>query len=205
MKFAIAPEHRRYFEQHGAIELEGLLAPEKLEALRVETAAIDPVNGRDLWRKNQKIRSIVTSRAFGEIIWQFCDFRPVLLGFDQLFGSSTNSEYQAFIQNPHSLDDFCHFQGVKASLILCLRGENSLDATFDGLPSNPGAGVVYHSEYPIPFHLMKEGRYLMIVYTHDKTVVKRNSEDFLSTASFSDVGYNNGDRMNHKINPILVK
>ncbi len=205
MKFAIAPEHRRFFEQNGAIELEELLPSDKLETLRSETASIDPVNGRDLWRKNQNARSIVTSRAFAELIWQFCDFRPVLLGFDQVFGPSIDLNCQTFLQNAHSLEEFCHLQGVKASLLLCLWGEDSLDSTFNGLPSKPGAGVVYDREFRIPFPLMKKGRYLMIVYVHDKVVVTRNPVDFLSTASFSDVGYNYGDRLNHKINPILVK
>ena len=136
MKFAVAKEHRDFFENNKGIEFEQILSQNEIDLFNNEitqsltrrlsvsgSKAFDEnpktlfETGRDLWRDSAIIKKIICHRKLGELVYQLVGEKPIRLGYDQYYPTidttSGNSvgKYTNFIQNPASLKEISSLQG----------------------------------------------------------------------------------------------
>lgn len=157
IKFALAKEHRLYFEKNQMLEVEGVLTPLQIqqlkfaiersvaqaaflnESLKKLPAAAKPfMAGRDLWRNDNLIKKIVFDRDLAKIAADLMGVRFLRLGYDQYFpnpaqGSgltlqnSSPSPYEEFLKVPATLEEISCIQGMECGLMICL-GSNEQSA-----------------------------------------------------------------------------
>ncbi|MBA3721837.1 MAG: hypothetical protein H0W88_05495 [Parachlamydiaceae bacterium] len=148
MKFAIAKEHRDFFNKHGGVEFDNFLTPEQVnqfnsaidlalsQRLDVEVEKLRKVNseqlfinGRDLWRLNTDLRKLVSQPRLAEIASELIESKPLRLGYDQLFparhsanwsNTTANQVYSNFLLQSTSLEQISCLQGVLCGVMLCL-------------------------------------------------------------------------------------
>ncbi|NGX42429.1 MAG: hypothetical protein K940chlam7_00709 [Chlamydiae bacterium] len=173
--------------------------------------------GRDLWRDSSDVKKITCQRRFGEIAYQLIDKKPLRLGYDQYLppisksASQIQSTYADFLQTPASLEEISSLRGLACGWLLCLSAgaeplSFSSDEKFD-FPIVPGNAVFLSPKAKIDFPkalLNSELSYYMIVYTSAKGVYIANEGDTHPRA-WKKLGYNIGDRLSDKLNPIIYR
>lgn len=148
MKFAIAKEHRDFFQKQGIIEFEDFLSSDQLKlfnqavdqalaerlSMPVERLKLLPsesffAQGRDLSRANEVLRKYVCQARFAEIASELIEKKPLRLGYDQLFPARYQAKfgpeqkqkvYTQFIEQTTDLETISCLQGVVCGLMLCL-------------------------------------------------------------------------------------
>ncbi|WP_068469058.1 hypothetical protein [Candidatus Protochlamydia phocaeensis] len=148
MKFAIAKEHKNFFQKQGMIEFEGFISSDQLalfnqaidqalesrmdipaERLRLQSSENLFLQGRDLWRANESLRKLVCQPRLAEIASELIEKKPLRLGYDQLFParyqekfspSPQQRTYAQFLAQTTNLETISSLQGVACGLMLCL-------------------------------------------------------------------------------------
>ncbi len=229
MRFAVAREHRDFFNKQGTVEFEGLLNAKQLVelvaavdstlALRLNIQASELslqssnalfMAGRDLWRANNAVKKIVMQRQFAELAIELIHKKTLRLGYDQFFPDGAVAVLPGDSQN---LLEISCLQGVQCGLMLCLRGaltpvEPVEPVEEDCTPSplfsrQAGSGVFFNPEAPLNFQ-RSVGQYLMIVYTSTSSVYLCKRTDPHANA-LKQYGYAFGDKLNDKCNPIVYR
>ncbi|SPJ31602.1 phytanoyl-CoA dioxygenase family protein [Candidatus Protochlamydia amoebophila] len=153
MKFAIAKEHRDFFQKNGLIEFEDFLSEEQVstvnraidrvltERLKVTPQRLKLLSsecvfsqGRDLWRSNEELKKIVCQPKFAEIASELIEKKPLRLGYDQLFpahyqtkfSSKQQRIYAQFLEQTLSLESISGVSGVLCGLMICLGEKGEL-------------------------------------------------------------------------------
>lgn len=234
-KFAIASEHRDFFNKQHSIELEELLNAKQLQRL---TSAIDTalalrlklrvselpkapetlfMAGRDLWRGSDVIKNIVTQRQFSQIAAELTGQRMLRLGYDQFFSEPLRSSIltqamsKTLFPHPQTLTEISSLQGVQCGLMLCLRGEASEEeeASSPLFSKQAGSGVFFNPQTPFLFQPNAENTNSLRQYL--MIVYVSNSSVYLCNHSDPQVhalkqyGYVFGDKLNDKRNPIVYR
>lgn len=233
MKFAIASEHRDFFSKNGYIEFDALLTSEQLDKLNqdikqalvnrlklinhssLERYSADDlyVHGRDLWRTIPAIKKIVCNASLAEIAWEFCQERPLRIGYDQWLPAQKKEwpgipnkpgPYQHLLTATDTIASLSCIQGVTSALVICLTGKAEEEPS--GIfPTTPGHGIYLAVEHPVDFSLMsKECDYLLITYAIRKSVYVLNQNDPLCH-DFKQWGYTFSDALTDKLNPIILR
>lgn len=230
MKFAVAREHREFFEKNQVIEFEELIQEEQLKELKkaIQDAVksrfhgkrgiqLSPeqlyMAGRDLWRVSPVVKSIITHRRLAEIAAELSDQRILRLGYDQLLpglsGQSQQSHeesYAKLLLEPHRLTEISCVQGIACGLILCLQAPES-SADSEGLPLQSGSGVFVSPQALIDFPALSRldgALYLLIVYTQATAVYVPCKAD-PHVHDLKEIGYVFGDKLLDKRNPIIFR
>ncbi len=176
MKFAVAPEQKSFFEHNHYIEIEGLLNLSQLELIKAQR---NSTSKRDIWRNNTEIKKIITSRALGELLFEFTDVKPIRLAYD---------EYLSTNQADATLEQIGSIQGVIGGIIFNLE--------------EPGNALIVSSDYPVPFHTLKS-HYLVAYCQKNSVYVLRTNDPH--THALKQLGYSHGDRLNDKQHPIIFR
>ena len=147
MKFAIAKEHRDFFNKHHAVELEGFFSTEQIQSLKSSLDATLAARlkisvrelktqhpealfaaGRDVWRTNEAVQKFVTQKNLAEIASELTNSQVMRLGMDQYFLTLNNKIYQAedpaynqLIHFPHHLEEITCLQGALCGLMIALE------------------------------------------------------------------------------------
>lgn len=149
MKYAVASEHRDFFQKNGAIEFEGLFSQEQLDRLdssinqvlqarlKIDASKLEKESsekqfyaGRDLWRDSPTLKKIITHSMVAEIASELIQYKPLRLGYDQYFPSvqrigkfSTGEPhaYAKLIDKEKSLNDISSLQGILCGLMICTK------------------------------------------------------------------------------------
>lgn len=245
MKLAISPEQRHFFRKHRKLELEGLLSTEQLKKInsslegvigkrlnvRPDRAFLEPPGriytaGRDVWRSEDVLKKLVLNSQFAELASELIEFKPLRIGFDQLYPSlpvearpmDHSDPYRETLLRPQNLKELSCIQGVLCALAICLVGSESpvLAEDSEGVatPSAPvifpnvaGNGVIFDPQTTIDFRsiLQKEPhRYLLITYTQATSLYFLQETDPL-THEMKRLGYVFGDRLSDKLHPIVYR
>jgi len=221
MKYAIGNEQRFSLETQRFLEVGPFLSEDQAnhllaeaESVCVERLKINPKDlywtpnfqlleaGRDVWRKGESLKSLVIGRKLSELSADVFERKYLRLGMDQFLAPSDNKCDQLF--ENQTLDKFFPFQGTTCAVLICLKGLEPAEgqALFCG---RTGHAVFLMSDCVIPLDLLQQRhgeRYLLIVYTAENTVYIHQETDPL-TYSLKYLGYNFGDRLNDKLNPIV--
>ncbi len=231
MKFTISPEQKRFFDRLQILEVEGILSDQQFSMLKKaveQTLAlrlhIDPLRlnrataqqlfsaGRDLWRSHPEIKKIAASQAFGNVLYELLDVRPIRLGFDQILPSeravlpeaAEPSLYADLLRYNTTLEQISSIQGIAGAMIICLEAPSVVQ---EGWPSVPGSAVFVSSKAILPFSSLRQHQgalYYVAVFCKDRSVYAMNPLD-PHTHSLKQAGYNPGDRLNEKFNPTIFR
>jgi hypothetical protein len=229
MYFAVDGTHRDFFRKHRWIEFEGLLSSPRLATLEKEIEAVLSqrlkmdekektvlsdyaafMAGRDLWRGSQPIKKQLVNKNFAEIASEIIEHKPLRMGYDQLLpvaegGLKGDNAYTKFLQKTPTLQEISPIQGVLCGLILCLKSAASNGQSSTLFTPTAGNGVVFAPDFPIPFHELKARAgcvYLLIVYV-DAKAVYTHLEGVPHASDFKKIGYNLGDRLTDRLNPLV--
>lgn len=147
MKYAVASEHRDFYQKQHAIEFESLLSSEHLRQLiaaddtvLAERLGVKPEDvknqashklfmaGRDIWRSDEYLKRFIVHSHLSEIASELIEQKPLRLGYVQFFPGpprrlnphSQPDPYAQFLQHQHSLKEVSCLQTVLCGLMLCL-------------------------------------------------------------------------------------
>lgn len=235
MKLATDKSHRDYFYKNGTIEFESLISTEQVQELneginRVLSKSLSLskdkierreskdlfLQGRDLFRKDEKIKKIVLNRHLAEIAVELMEVRSLRIGYDQLLigkmyspirVEKTANPYEDYLNNSGSLQDKSCLTPLICGLILCLEPAHSIEIPPSFLPKSAGSGVFFKPELSFDLSFLNHaegGRYLLITYADPRTVYILNDQDPL-THAYKHLGHVFGDRINDKFNPLVYK
>lgn len=179
-------------------------------------------NGRDLWRELPGLKKTIFDLSLVEVAWELCQEKPIRIAFDQLLPKNSihmpldkDEPYHQFMAVNKPLAEFSSIQGTLCALIICInestngkealpqREPESLGSLI--LPEKAGNGIYISAELPIDFSKINTySDYLMIAYARQKSVLISNENDPLGYLH-RQWGYNYGDALKDKLNPILLR
>jgi hypothetical protein len=227
MKFAPAKEHRAFYAQHGWVEFEGLIESEEVEKINHE---IDQIlyrrmemtekfiakapaqevfmHGHDLWRESLPLQRLCCRRSHAQISVDLFGTPLIRLGSDQLFPGAWKSSSEA----PLSLLALSSFQDVIGGIVFCLRGgyhhdRGQIPRPITPYPCAPGNAIFFPGHIPLELSTLlaaREDRYLMVVYTPQKTLYLRREEDPHNHA-LKRIGYGFGDHLDNERHPMILR
>ncbi|KIC77211.1 hypothetical protein DB41_CR00050 [Neochlamydia sp. TUME1] len=231
MKLATDKSHRDYFYKHGTIEFDGLFPLEQIQQLNTAIDGLLSLTfkniapqsqntenvflcGRDLYRKDERIKKQVLNRRLAEIAQELMEARGLRIGYDQLLvGQSgqanvnTDALYNQFLQSVGSLQDKSCVQPLVCGLVICLQPSSSLEIPPVILPQTLGNGVFFKPDLPLDLSYLSHaqgGRYLMIAYAKPRSIYVLNDKD-PHTHSLKHRGYVFGDRLSDKLNSLIIR
>lgn len=158
MRFALAREHRDFFNAHHLIQFEGMIPPNELEELngyidkalsdRLKIASYQLKNqqghrlfdvGRDLWRVNMSLRKIVLDPQLAKIAGELVRRRDLRIGYDQYlpgfspYLTQQDQKYTKLLNESHPLDQSSCVSQVACGLLICLSA--SEEKVIESLPA----------------------------------------------------------------------
>lgn len=159
MKYAIASEHRDFFQKNGAIEFDELFNEEQLSQLmasipqtlqarlKVSPDKFEKIStekqfyaGRDLWRDSPVLKKLITHNRLAEIASELVQYKPLRLGYDQYYPPVPSSKimmaeerqgYSDLMGKEISLNEISSLQGILCGLMICLEGNNTTEPAAD--------------------------------------------------------------------------
>jgi hypothetical protein len=158
MKFAIAKEHRDFFQKKGMIEFEELLPTDQLallnrtidealsnrldkpqEHMKMQLSEALFLEGRDLWRSNEQLRKLVCQPRLAQIASELIEKKALRLGYTQFFPSNYEVQYDRdykgiyrhFIQQNIDLQSVSCLENVACGLMLCLSKPDQVKPVAD--------------------------------------------------------------------------
>lgn len=236
MKFAVGPMQKSFFERHGYIGFEEMLQPSKLDELIKETqkvllmrsaarsledlSSLAPERlfayGRDLWRDSSMIKQRLGAKSQAAFAAELFSTKSLRLGFDQLFIAPARpsqeepkkGSWQAFMNEPRSLSEWCSFTAPAGAVIFCLGkidGSESAPLPEPWPQAKGDALFISKSLYLDLPALMQPGRfdYLMLCYTQPICLYTPNSFD-PNDSLMKKMGYSSGDKLNSLYHPFLL-
>ncbi len=194
MKFAVDQTHLSYYKLHGMIGFEEVLSEDSVKQL-LSAIKIKPTeDGRDVWRQDPLVRSLITSRPLVEIASQLADQKILKLGYDQWIPRPQAGPYAPFFSGKGSLNDFSSFQGIVCGLLLVLDPQSERKGLFlDPMRT-----------FFLKNYLQSDVPLLLVAYTHLKAQYIVNREDPFSPAMMR-LGYSPGDRIKEHLNPTVYR
>lgn len=234
MKFAVASEHRDYFQKNKYIEFEGLLNAEQLMLLKegidaaigkhlhLPVAKLNRLTserkfmaGRDPWRLDDHVKKIVTSSQLADIASELIEKKPLRLGYVQYYPKTpshdnviTKTAYDGLLAKESSLEDVSCLQGVLCGLMISLSdGPIDAENNTSVFPSKAGNGIFIQPSHIINFTELRkknDQEFLLIVYS-EKNAVYIMREGDPQVHALKMLGYVFGDKLSDKLNPILCR
>lgn len=178
--------------------------------------------GRDIWRGSTFLKKTVTNAALADLAAELFDKKPLRLAYDQYlpewqpsthYHSAEQSHYSDLLKRRLSLEEVSSVQGVIGGLLICLKtpimGSESFPEELQWMtwPRRSGSGVFFKGSAPLDFRIITQWQgasYLLIVYCRDSSVyIVQNNDPQLHALKY--IGYNFGDRLNDKLNPIVIR
>lgn len=206
MKQTIAPKQSSFFNHHHYLELEGLLKEGDAEKLLQSTQGIPLLESRDIWRRDEGVRSISLRKSFSHCAKELFQCKFLHLAFDQSIHTPLNEP--APFQENLSLNDCCSFQSLAGGLILRLsQTKTTVEAseTLCPLPQKKGSGIFFAADVPIDWDkllsLPNESLWL-IAYCPMNTVYVHNPVDPFNNL-LKGMRYGFGDRLETNKHPLV--
>lgn len=228
MLIALSREQTSFFAKMGYIEFEDLLSPKELDAIlkEVESALTHPLRhfkkdatslynmGRDIWRRSDTAKKILCHPRFAGIFADLTFHKCLRIAFDQVFSvelpvlepQPSNETFLRWLMN-EKMEGMGSIQGSVGGVLICLK-PGLVDPNCPVLvPSIPGSGIFFDSQFPIEFHQLyklKGGLYHFIAYAKQTSLYVPRDED-PNSHFLKAFGYAFGDRIREATHPTLLK
>lgn len=231
MKFALAKEHRDFFEKNGWIEFEDFLSPHAMSQLNtgieqaLEARSLASIhesnalflNGRDLWRDNEQLRKSISHPNFGKIAAELFDRHPLRLAYHQYlppyhpprFLAKNDNAYANFLTGTASLEEISGIQGIICGVLICLSQPSPLQESAQGdlFPKREG-NIVYLAPQTLldrSFISKRPGSsfYLMTYCTSTSFYISQPQDPL--NHYLKSLGYNYNDALKERLHPILYR
>lgn len=184
MKFALSQEQRDFFRKNGWVSFADILDSKELDSLNGGIgAALKPAprkslfqQGRDLWRKEERIKKIAQSRRLIDLAFELIQKKPIRLAFDQWIP-----------ENSKDLNEHSSINNMLGMFIINLTD---------------GSASFYLPSTPLPN--FENSTYLMVAYC-DKYSQYLFEERDPQVHFLKSLGYVFGDRLNDQLHPILLR
>lgn len=235
MKFAVASEHRDFYQKNQLIEFNDLLSADQLAELnkqidehiasklgipayKVKNASPEAQfnAGRDLWRVNEQLKRMITMPKLAEIGSELIEYKPLRMGYDQLFPETkplfdpfaVKATYSQFVNRQRSLHEVSCLRDIACGLLVCLAGPEQMKSETQSIFSKtPGSGVYFNPELSVDFSEIEEyGNHRYILIVYGRgSSVYALNQDDPHTHALKHLGYVFGDKLNDKLNPIIYR
>ena len=213
--------HNFYGEQH-YLELEDFFSEDKLEAWRKSVGSYSTfdeayLSTRDLWRKNPKIKQLITNRDLVQCASKLSKTRSLQLGFDQAICTYENTSKLPLAKQPVTLTQISNVSGIACGAIINLSitsSPHTLEQTpppseeltpIIPIPHTPGSVLFISPDLPLDFQKLiatPSQTLLLIAYTHVKPLYIQNTIDPHANA-LKKLGYGFGDHLKENSHPLL--
>lgn len=224
MKFSLDSEQRSFFNRQHAIEFEGLLSEQDLLSLNQGIAEVYQslpkslpfkeqfLQGRDLWRKNEQIRKVITHHRLVSLVYELVQEKPIRLGFDQFLPQIGEKEnfYTEFFKGVSPFQNYSAIQDLLCMAVIYLNGEEKELADIPNnnpFPAKPGSVVFFSPDYEIDFqHLASRNNqsFLLVGFTRNHSQYLL-IEDDPQRHFLKKLGYVFGDKLHDNLHPVLLR
>ena len=89
MKFSLSDSFRVFFAENKIIELENVISSEDIDSLITRSSWKD---GRNLWKKSESHKKILTKSKAGEIIAFLLKKKPIRLAYSQILNGNPSED-----------------------------------------------------------------------------------------------------------------
>lgn len=152
MKFAVAKEHRDFFNKNFRIEFNNLFSKEQCDSFLIERMSVVSTRlniskanfktvsagdqfmaGFDLWRGNNLLKKIIFQKNLAEAAADLLEVRSLRIGYDQLIPSFSSSisvkedTYSYWLSQTTTLQDISSIQGIILGLMICIQAPDLTD------------------------------------------------------------------------------
>lgn len=209
MKISLSLQQASSFKNNGSLELEGLfdsVAAKKyhvaiLEALEHRKSKNGIVQGRDLWRDSDTLKSLTRSRKITSLAKELTGKATIRLACDQWFAPNYSHA------KPISIKDMLSIQGILCGMIIQFQPgnfeipENISPLGLLPFPKEQGNVILVKPDLLINWQSISSnlGLYL-IVYTDAVSIYRENTQDPAGLA-LKNLNYGYGDRLNDEHHP----
>ena len=217
MRFALDTLQEQQFKQQKWIAVQGLFKDTDILSLKeiLTSHMVDPSKkgshidfltqfkaSRDLWRIDERLKSIVSRTRILSLIAELVQERPLRLALDQALILSQGQEESKYFKHPLSLNQFTSIQGLVAGLLICIEPGEYL---VDPLPQEPGECTIVHPDLTLPMDALEEskkGLYYLISYASKNAVYRLGTHDPIKNY-LRDFEYTQGDLLSNRSHPIV--
>ena len=224
MKFAIAKEHKDYFDKKGWIEFEDLLSDEQFlllkDAIRevlsertkkpyakiIYSSETLFKQGRDLWRSHENVSKIAEARRMAETAAELFEKKALRLGFDQFFPSANPSSWPLFEQ-VCPIDSISCIKEIVGGFIIALENQTDENLAENMFPKKAGNILFFKGNVPIDWkflcHQSKQPFYL-VAYTLPTARYYLEMAD-PNTHDLKKLGYIFNDKLKDNLHPLVFR
>ncbi len=191
MKISVDQKQKQAYLDNGILLLEEILSPKEQEAFLQEAEKMGDPLGRDLWRKNEKLKIMAGCRPIVNVVAQLLDEKLIRLCYDQYL-PEIRDDYEKWIKGAAALRELSSYRGKSCAVLIPLAEQGN------ALFANPDWKLELSEwiDQKIPHYL--------IYYSTFKAHFILNKND-PGKRRTSQLGYLNGDRLKEEINPIVHK
>ena len=212
MKLSLSDSFRSFFNKNKILEIEDILPSADIDTLDKITDTLlskktksSFAEGRNLWKKNEQHKKVLSSSKAGEIISFLLKKKPVRLAYTQVLTGKADKELP--FSEDHTLEDISSADPILGGAILCLRSstEKNEEDLPDLLKQTEGNIIFFSKDHPIPFPqlLAQEGyQGILIVFAPHKVRYKLQPLD-IHTHELKKHGYVFGDLLSQEEAPYL--
>jgi hypothetical protein len=213
MHWTVSTQHKDFFQENHNIIFDDLLNEESLIALKEDLrhyiqklgATAFAQAGKDICSNIASLNKFCFNKQWAKIFGELSMQKNIRFGFTQIFYPHNNSKLNSFKESkepkPQTLQEVSSIQGVLGGVLIPLQESSHEELV------KPGSALFFDKDYLLPFDLFSkdsEGAFIMIVYCEKNSVYIHNPNDE-QTIFFRTFGYNFGDRLVDKINPLVYQ
>jgi hypothetical protein len=213
MHWTVTTQHKDFFQENHSILFDELITLESLIALKEEIRhevqklglTAFSMSGKDFTQKIASLNKFSLNKQWAKIFAELLMLKHLRYGYTQLIypqkTSSLSLNKNLKVAARQNIQEISSIQGCLGGVIFCL------DESFHEELPKPGSALFFDKEYPIPFDLLKDvdqGMFLMIIYCEKNSVYIHNDKD-KETTYLRTFGYNYGDRLLDKLNPLVYQ
>ncbi|ADI37628.1 putative uncharacterized protein [Waddlia chondrophila 2032/99] len=189
MKISVDLKQREVYLEEGALLLEEILTSDQQEKIFKEIEMVQSTSGRDLWRKNHRLRQLPVLRPVVNVASQLLGENLIRLGYDQYL-PHLNGIWMDWVHGKASLRDLGSYRGEVCSVLLPLTGR--------------GDALYVRPEWKLDLAEWVDTAkpHYLVLYSTLKAQYTLNKKD-PAAAEMVRLGYNNGDRLREEINPVV--
>lgn len=191
MKISVDQRQIEVYVDSGVLLLEEILNSQQQEIFLMEAEKMNDSLGRDLWRVNESLKTMVRCRPIVNVVSQLLNEKLIRLCYDQYL-PKIRSEYREWTDGTASLRSLSSYRGKSCAVLIPLSEQGN------ALFVNPDWKLELNEwiDVEIPHYL--------IYYTTLGAHFILNKQD-PGSSRMNRLGYLNGDRLKEEINPIVHK